>query len=52
MGEPEAIIEDAKTQKTLFVKAGEPLGDLTVKEVKEGVVILASSGGEISLKIQ
>ena len=52
MGEPEAIIEDAKTQKTLFVKAGEPLGDLTVKEVKEGVVILATSGGEISLKIQ
>ena len=51
-GEPEAILEDARTQKTIFVKAGGPLGDLTVKEIKEGLIVLEYLGEEIKLEIQ
>lgn len=52
MGEAEAILEDAKTQKTFFVKIGQPVGDLTVKEIKEGFMILSYLGEEIKLEVQ
>lgn len=51
-GEAEAIVEDAKTQKTVFVKIGSHLGDLTVKEIKEGLVVLNYLNEEIKLEIQ
>lgn len=51
MDEAEAILEDAKTQKTVFVKIGEQVGDLTVKEIKEGFVVLSYVGEEIRLEI-
>ena len=51
MDEPEAIVEDAKTQKSLFVKIGDPLGDLVVKEIKEGYIVLSYVGEEIRLEI-
>ena len=52
MGEPEAIVEDARTQKSVFVKAGEKLGDLTVKEIKEGQIVLSLAGGEVKLEMR
>lgn len=51
-GESEAIVEDARTQKILFVKPGSRLGDLAVKEIKEGFVILSCPGGEARLEMQ
>ena len=50
--EPEAIIEDARTQKSLFLKTGAPLGDLTVKEIRPGKVILTYYGEEGVLQIE
>ena len=50
--DPETIVEDAKTQKTLFIKKGGQLGDLTVKEIKEGFITLSYLGGEAKLEIQ
>ncbi len=52
LGEPEAILEDAKTQKTVFVKAGQAVGDLTVKEIKEGMMVFSYLGEEIKLEVQ
>ncbi len=50
--EPEAIIQNARTQKTIFVKKGGLLDELTVKEIKEGSIVLAYLGEEIRLEIQ
>lgn len=50
--EPEAILQDAKTQKTVFIKKGGLLGELTVKEIKEGMIVLGYLGEEIKLEIQ
>lgn len=50
--EPEAIVEDARTQKTVFVKVGQQVGDLTVKEIKDGMMVLSYLGEEIKLEIQ
>ena len=52
MQEPEAIFEDARTQKSLFVKAGDKLGELTVKEVHEDKVVLTYYGEETVLQIE
>jgi hypothetical protein len=49
---PEAIIQDARTQKTEFIKVGEKLGDLTVKDIKEGFIFLSYLGEEIKLEIK
>lgn len=51
-GEAEAIVEDVKTQKTSFIKIGDQVGDLTVKEIKEGMIVLSYFGGEAKLEIQ
>ena len=51
--EPEAIIEDARIQKTRFVKRNSRMGELTVKVIKESQVVLsAGPGEEITLEIQ
>lgn len=52
LGEPEGILEDARTQKTVFVKAGHMVGDLTVKEIKEGSMMLEYLGEEVQLEVQ
>lgn len=52
LDEPEAILEDARTQKSLFVKAGDHVGELTVKEIKEGKIILKYYGEEKVLQIE
>ena len=52
MDTPEAIIEDARTRMTQFVKVGERLGDLVVKEIRESTMVLSYLGEEIKLEIQ
>jgi hypothetical protein len=52
LDQPEAILQDARTQKTVFVKKGDRLGELTIKEIKEAAVILACYGEETVLQIQ
>lgn len=51
-GTAEAIVEDARTQKTNFVKVGERVGELTVKEISEGFVVLDYLNNEVKLQIQ
>jgi type II secretory pathway component PulC len=50
--EPEALIEDARTQKTTFVHVGQALGELSVKEIREGLVVLEYLGEETRMEIQ
>lgn len=50
--EPEAIIEDARTQKTTFLKEKAQVGDLTVKKIMESRVILSDGDEETTLEIQ
>lgn len=51
-GTPEALIEDAKTQKTSFLQVNQTIGELKIKEIKEGEVVLTYLGEEIKLEIQ
>lgn len=50
--EPEAILEDARTQRSVFVKQGASLGELTIKSIQEGAVVFVYYGEEKELKIQ
>lgn len=52
LDEAEAIIEDARTQKGAFVKAGEKIGELTVKEIKEGAIVLSYYGEDKEMRIE
>ncbi|MBI4313667.1 MAG: hypothetical protein HY594_02505 [Candidatus Omnitrophica bacterium] len=45
--EPEAIINDIKANKTFFLKAGNRVGALTVREVTREAVILVTDSGEV-----
>jgi hypothetical protein len=49
--DPEAIIEDARTQKSMFVKKGDSLGEVQVKEIREGVVVFQSGDEEKEARI-
>ena len=49
---PEGIIEDAATGHTVFVKEGEKLGQVTVKQIKGESIVLSYDGEEFELKIQ
>ena len=48
----EAIIEDARTQRASFFKKGGRLGEIEVKEIGEGFVVLSCQTGETKLAIQ
>ena len=49
---PQAIIEDAQTKKTYFVKTGQPVVEgLVVKEVREERVVLELSGETLELSL-
>ena len=52
LSEPEAIVEDARTQKSVFVKVGQQLGDLKVKEITEGKIVLSCYGEDAVLQIE
>lgn len=49
---PEAILEDARIQKSTFVRKGDKLGELEVKEIKEGAIVLTRGTDEKELRIQ
>ena len=46
---PQAIIEDKKTQKTLYVTKGQFIGELQVEDIQEGKVILNYKGQKFEL---
>ncbi len=52
MDEPEAIIENAKTQSSSFVRQGQKVGELEIKTIKEGYVVLSYGKDEVRLEIQ
>lgn len=49
---PEAIFEDARTQKSTFVRVGDSIGELTVAEIKEGGVILTRGSEKKEMRIE
>lgn len=46
---PQAVIEDKKTQKTYYVEKGQSIGDIKVEEIQEGKVILNYKGQKFEL---
>ncbi len=48
---PQAIIEDKKSQKTYFLKKGDFLGDFELKDIQKGKVILDLSGQQFELSL-
>lgn len=44
--DPEAIINDTRSNKTFFVKPGNRVGALTIREITRESVILTTDGGE------
>jgi type II secretory pathway component PulC len=46
---PQAIIEDRKTQKTYYVTKGQFIGELQVEEIQEGKIILNYRGQRFEL---
>ena len=49
--EPEAILEDARTQKTFFVQQGDFVGEMKVQQISESTVFLEHLGQTHELKI-
>lgn len=47
----QAIIEDKTLKKTFFLYKGDSLGDLTIYDIKDSVVILEYKGEKVELKI-
>lgn len=50
--EPEAIVQDARTQKNIFVREGDQMGEVTVKEIEQDSIVLSYSGEEIKLRME
>jgi type II secretory pathway component PulC len=50
--EPEAILEDARTQSTVFLREGSKLQEIILKEIKQESVILAYGDQEKELRIE
>lgn len=48
---PQAIIEDKKTQKSYYVSKGQSVGDFEVEDIKEGKVILIKDGKKFELTL-
>lgn len=49
--QPEAILNDAGSQKTFFVKQGERLGELTLKAILADSVVLVYGDEKIEIKM-
>ncbi len=47
--DPQAIIEDKKTEKTYYVSKGQLIGDLLVEEILDGKIILNLKGQKFEL---
>ncbi len=52
MEEPEAIFSDEVSQKSFFVKQGEILGELRLKEIRRESVVLEYGNEEIELSME
>ncbi|HNV86002.1 MAG TPA: hypothetical protein PKL97_03435 [Candidatus Omnitrophota bacterium] len=48
-GNMEAILKDKKTNRTTFVRVGQRIGELEVKQIKESSIILKSKDNETEL---
>ena len=46
---PQAVIEDKKAQKTLYVSRGQFIGELQVEDIQEGKIILSYKGQKFEL---
>jgi hypothetical protein len=46
---PDAIVEDADQKRTFFVKVGDSINDMTVKEIKRDSVVLRFEAEEIEI---
>ena len=51
INEPEALIQDARTQKTILTKVGDAVAELQVKEIGADYIILEHQKDEIKLTI-
>lgn len=51
-GDPEAIVQDLNQQKMFFVKIGDSLGPLKIKEIAEGKIIVSYQNQEGNLSIE
>jgi len=49
--EPQAVIEDKKNSQTLFLKVGERIGDLEIKEISNGKVVLSYNNETATLSL-
>lgn len=48
---PQAIIEDKKTKQTIYLQKGQSLGELKVRDLQDGKIILESGGETAELSI-
>ncbi|HTL48542.1 MAG TPA: hypothetical protein VL688_10840 [Verrucomicrobiae bacterium] len=46
---PDAIVEDVVNKKSYFIKAGDKVKDMTVKEIKHNSVVLTYQGEDIEI---
>ncbi len=51
MGEPEAILVDARSDKSVFVRAGDQVGELTVLRIGDGSIVLGYFGEEKEVRV-
>lgn len=50
--EPQAIVEDARTRKTMFVAQGESLNGLSVKAIRQDTLVLEYLDEDIVMRIE
>lgn len=46
---PDAIIENSQEKRTFFVKAGDKVNEMTVKEIKRDTVVLSYQGQDVEI---
>ena len=51
MGEPEAILVDARSDKSVFVRVGDQIGELTVLRIGDGSIVLGYFGEEKEVRV-
>jgi hypothetical protein len=49
--DPQAIIEDKKNSQTLFLKIGERIGEIEIKEISNGKVVLGYNSETVTLSL-
>lgn len=49
--DPQAIIEDKKSQKTYYLRKGQLIGELKIEDIQEGKVIISHNGEKYELSL-